>query len=150
MHYKLNLRDIREKNHLSQKEVANIINIDRTLYTKYENGYELIPIKHLICFSNYFNSSIDYIFDLNFSSHLKADFNKSINLSIIGSRLKEFRKEHHLTQKKLAEVLNTNKSVICNYEKGRYLIATPFLYQLCYQYHVSADYLLDRIDKPQN
>ena len=149
MGYKLNLRSIREKNNYSQKDVADILDVDRTVYTKYENGYELMPIKHLLGFSNFFKVSIDYIFGLANTSDISS-FNDMIDLQVISLRLKEFRKENKLTQEKLAKILNTNKSVICNYEKGRYLIATPFLYQICHQYHVSADYLLGRInEKPQ-
>lgn len=47
----------------------------------------------------------------------------------------------------LAEMLNTTHSNVGFYEKGRNFIATPFLYQICHKYHVSADYLLGRIDK---
>lgn len=70
-----------------------------------------------------------------------------MDLKMIGARIQMWRKSNKLTQEKLAKELNTNKSVICNYEKGRNLIATPFLYQICKKYHVSADYLLGRIDK---
>ena len=61
-------------------------------------------------------------------------------------RLKELRKEFKLTQDKLAKLLETTQSVVCGFEKGRNLIATPFLYTICHKYHVSADYLLGRID----
>ena len=148
MKYKLNLKVIREKNNLSQKNIADLLKIDRTVYTKYENGYELIPIKHLLAFCNYFDVSVDYIFGLTVSEG--KNFYKKIDVNLIVSRIKEFRKEQKLTQEKLAKTLNTNKSVICNYEKGRHFIATPFLYQICHQYHVSADYLLGRIDKTQD
>ena len=145
MKYNNNLKVIREQHTLTQNDIANILGVDRTVYTKYENGYELIPIKHLLTFCNYFLVSVDYIFGLStFKNDIK--FQKEINLDLIGSRLKEFRKKHKLTQEKLAKILNTNKSVLCNYEKGRYLIATPFLYQICHKYQVSADYLLGRID----
>lgn len=148
MEYKLNLKKVRESNNLSQKEAADILNIDRSVYTKYENGYELIPIKHLLSFCNYFNVSIDYVFGLE--DLTQNNYKKEVSPEVIGSRFKDWRKKNKLTQEKLAKVLNTNKSVICNYEKGRYLIATPFLYQICHKYHVSADYLLGRIDKPQD
>ena len=146
MEYKLNLESIREKNNCNQKDIACVLNIDRTVYTKYENGYELIPIKHLIKFCDFFNVSVDYIFGLTDENNITS-FNNDFDLQIIGLRLKEFRKDNKLVQEKLAKILNTNKSVICNYEKGRYLIATPFLYQICHQYHVSADYLLGRINE---
>ena len=148
MEYKLNLSDVRTKHNLSQNEVANILGITRTVYTKYENGYELIPIKHLISFCNYFNTSVDYIFSLP-NNDEESSYNKEIDNDLIRQRIKEFRKEQKLTQEKLAKLLNTNKSVICNYEKGRHFIATPFLYQICHNYHISADYLLGRIDNPK-
>ena len=61
MEYKLNLKKIREINSMSQKDFADILEIDRTVYNKYENEYELIPIKHLISLSNFFNFSLDYV-----------------------------------------------------------------------------------------
>lgn len=148
MEYNLNLNLIRNEHKLTQDEVAKTLGITRTVYTKYENGYELIPIKYLINFANYFDVSIDFLLGLNHSNK-KLQYNQNIDFKLIGSKLKDWRKENKLTQEKLAKVLNTNKSVICNYEKGRYLIATPFLYQICHQYHVSADYLLGRIDEPK-
>ena len=148
MEYKINLKKAREQNNLNQSNIADILGIDRTVYNKYENGYELIPIKHLISFCNYFNIRVDEIFNFNIQEQLPI--NKEFDIKIVGKRLKEWRKKNKITQDKLAKMLNTNKSVICNYEKGRYLIATPFLYQICHQYGVSADYLLGRIDKPQD
>ena len=56
---------------------------------------------------------------------------KNVENIIAGKRLKEFRKENKLTQKKLASILNTTFSNIAFYEKGRNLIATPFLYEIC-------------------
>ncbi len=143
MEYKLNLKSIRKKKNCNQKDIADVLNIDRSVYTKYENGYELIPIKHLIKFCDFFNVSIDYIFGLTSQNNITY-FNNFIDSQIVGLHLKEFRKENKLTQEKLAKELNTTKSVICNYEKGRYLIATPFLYQICHKYQISADYLLGR------
>ena len=61
-----------------------------------------------------------------------------------------FRKSQKLTQVKLASILNTVQPVIANYEKGKNLIATPFLYTICKKYNISADYLLGKIDEPIN
>lgn len=64
-------------------------------------------------------------------------------------RLKEFRKENKLTQESLAQLLNVVKGTVGNYESGRALIATPFLYEICKKYKISADYLLGKIDEPK-
>ena len=130
----------------SQNEVADMLKISRSSYAMWETNNELFPIKRLIDFCELFSVSVDYIFNLCEGNNYQLqsyDKNKST------IRLKEFRKENKLTQEKLASILNTNKSVICGYEKGRYIIATPFLYQICKKYNISADYLLGKIDSPK-
>ncbi len=132
----------------SQKELAKEIGLDNTLYNKYENNYNTIPLKHLIVICNYYNVSLDYIFD--FTDILKYDkVQKNVDKIIVGKRLKEFRKENNITQLKLAEYLGTSRSVLADYERGRFLISTSFLYMICKKYKVSADYLIGRIDNPK-
>ena len=146
MNYENNLKQLRVSTNHSQEEIANILNIDRTTYNHYENNHTTIPIKHLIVLSEYYNISIDYIFNFNNDKDLKLN---TISLEKASLRLKEFRKENKLTQAKLANILNTNQSVIANYERGRNLIATPFLYTICLKYNISADYLLGLSDEPK-
>ncbi len=143
MNYGNILKEIRENNNLSQTEIATILNINRSTYGHYETEYQTIPINHLIKFCDYFNISVDYVLGIPNNSKIKF---KNTNHKIVGERLKEFRKTNKLTQEKLATILNTTKTVICGYEKGRYMIATPFLYTICKKYNISADYLLGRID----
>lgn len=141
------LREIKEEKGLTQEELASLLHINRVQYNQYENNYFNIPIKHLIEIADFYQISIDFLFNNDFNH---SNIYNSVNKELAGTRLKEFRKEHKLTQKKLAEILNTTHSNIGFYEKGRNLIATPFLYQICHKYGVSADYLLGRIDKPQD
>ncbi len=147
MNYENILKLLRENTNASQEDVANILDIDRTTYNHYENNYITIPIKHLITLSNYFKVSIDYIF--GFTNILEFKNFEEINFNKAAQRLKEFRKSNKLTQSKLASLLNTNQSVIANYERGRNLIATPFLYTICKKYNISADYLLGRTNEPK-
>ena len=141
-----NIKNIRIAANKSQEEIAKSLNVSRSSYAMWESGNEIFPIKRLIDFCNLLNVSIDYTLGLNNTNYkYMTDYQKEISIK----RIKEFRKEHKLTQEKLASILNTNKSVICGYEKGRYIIATPFLYTICKKYNISADYLLGRIDKPK-
>ena len=39
--------------------------------------------------------------------------------------------------------------MLAKYEKGKYIIATTYLYQICKRYNISADYLLGKIDSPK-
>ena len=148
MIYKEKLKFLREKNNLTQKELGDFIGIDRKAYNHFETEYTIIPIKHLNSICNYFNCSIDYILNFNDTiNYPKVQNNIEINLS--ATRLKELRKENNITQDKLADILNVNRTTISKYEKGINMIATPFLYTICKEYNISADYLLGKIDNPK-
>ena len=140
--YGTKLKDLRLNANLLQKDIAKILEITEITYTHYENEYYIMPLKYLIKICDYFDISLDYIFSFTtkkkYKDLAKTDFN---NLNF---QLKNWRKENKITQDDLAVILNTNRSVIANYERGRTLISTPFLYTICKAYNVSADYLLGK------
>lgn len=143
MEYQSKLVALRKKHNLTQHGLASIIGINRGAYKQYELQYDIIPLKHLNKICNYFDISIDYILGLN--NDLKYENSKNeIDYIKAGKRLKEFRKEHNLTQGKLASILNTVQPAIANYENGKHLISTSFLYEICKRYNISADYLLGK------
>lgn len=144
--YKEKLKELREEKKVTQEEIAKILNIKRGVYSIFETEEKIMPIKHLDTLSKYFNVSLDYIFSFNEIKNYKE--NNPINLEKSVQRLKEFRKNNKLTQPKLAKILNIANGTIANYECGRNFIATPFLYDICKKYNVSADYLLGKSNNP--
>lgn len=60
--YLRRLRDLREDNDLTQQQIAEILNTKQTIYSRYERGYQNIPLEFLLSLANYYNVSIDYIF----------------------------------------------------------------------------------------
>ena len=148
MNYGLKLKELREYNNLSQYDIANLLGIKRSSYNQFEQQYDIIPIKRLNEVANIFNCSIDYILGLTDNKNYNI-INKGINLEMSKNRLKTFRKERKITQNKLAQVLKTTPSVVSGFVRGTNIIATPFLYELCKKYHVSADYLLGKTNEPQ-
>ena len=106
-----------------------------------------MPIKHLLILCDYFKVSLDYLF--NFTNQNLYVKQKETDKMILSKRLKDFRKENKITQKKLAQELNTSQSTIADYERGKNMIPTPFLYTICKKYNISADYLLGRINNPK-
>ena len=148
MIYSERLKYLREEQEITQNELANLLQIHFATYSQFEREYTIIPIKKLNILANFFHVSIDYLF--GFTSIKQYNNSKrEINLNISGERLKEFRKENKSTQVKLANVLNTTQSNIVGYEKGKFIIATPYLYTICKKYNISADYLLGKTDTPK-
>ena len=42
------LRDLREDHDMKQSEVAEYLGIQQTVYSRYERGFQSIPVEHLI------------------------------------------------------------------------------------------------------
>ena len=145
MIYGKRLKSIRERIGLTQKEIASLLGVRENCYNQYESEYVIIPIKHLITLCNYYNVSLDYIFEFTEERNY-SNINKDIDLKIVGDRLKNWRKEKGFTQVKIAEFLKIDQPTWSIYEKGKNLIGTPFLYTICKKYNISADYLLGKID----
>lgn len=57
------LRDLREDNDLKQTDVAEYLGIAQTVYSRYERGFQTIPIEHLIKLADFYKVSIDYILE---------------------------------------------------------------------------------------
>ncbi len=55
------IRDLREDSDLSQTQLAKIIGMSQTGYSKYETGENDIPTLILIKLSRFYDVSIDYI-----------------------------------------------------------------------------------------
>ncbi len=55
------IRDLREDKDLNQTEIAKILGMSQTGYSKYETGENDIPTSILIKLSNFYNTSIDYL-----------------------------------------------------------------------------------------
>ena len=146
--YMERLKEVRNNKNITQAALSQLLGIHEYVYGQYEREYVIMPIKHLNTICNYLEVSFDYLFkftnDVNYSL-----INMEIDKKAAGERLKAFRKENKISQAKLAVFLNTVQPVIANYENGKHLIATPFLYQICKKYNISVDYLLGKIDSPK-
>lgn len=58
---KLRIKDLREDNDLTQKEIAKVLMCDQSLYSKYERGEREIPLSLLIKLADYYSTSLDYL-----------------------------------------------------------------------------------------
>ncbi len=55
------LRDMREDADLNQTQVAAVLGIRQTVYSRYERGYQTIPLEHLLKLADYYDVSLDYL-----------------------------------------------------------------------------------------
>ena len=58
---RLRIRDMREDRDLTQKQIAEYLMCDQSLYSKYERGEREIPLSLMIKLADFYNVNIDYL-----------------------------------------------------------------------------------------
>ena len=138
------LLDIRDEANLKQEDMATILKVSQSNYSRWENGKELIPLNKLNLLCNHFKVSMDYVIGISRNSKCQEiyDFKKEV----IGKNLKKLREDKNMTQQELATFLNTTQSPISAYESGKTTLLTAFALQIVEEYHISLDWLCGKID----
>lgn len=62
---RLRIKDMREDRDLTQKQIAEYLMCDQSLYSKYEREEREIPLRLLIKLADYYNVSLDYLVGRN-------------------------------------------------------------------------------------
>ncbi len=55
------IKELRVDKDLSQKELADTLNVTRSAYSNYENGIRDVPIEVLSRLADFYGTSVDYI-----------------------------------------------------------------------------------------
>ncbi len=55
------LKDLREDHDMKQVDIAKYLGIQQTVYSRYERGFQTIPVEYLIKLADLYNVSVDYI-----------------------------------------------------------------------------------------
>ena len=58
---RLRIRDLREDNDLKQKQIADYLMCDQSLYSKYERGERSLPLEYADKLADYYGVSVDYL-----------------------------------------------------------------------------------------
>lgn len=58
------IRGLREDRDLTQSDIAEIINVSQSTYSRYESGYLDVLSEVLIALAKYYGVSVDYILGL--------------------------------------------------------------------------------------
>lgn len=62
--YKERIRDTREDADLTQTDIANVLGIKQTVYSRYERGKNALSIEHLMNLAKFYHTSTDYLLGL--------------------------------------------------------------------------------------
>lgn len=137
------LEKLENKKKLKQRDLAKILNVERSTYSGWETGKDTIPLRKLIELSNYYNLSIDYLTGLNNKKEYMF-VSENINPIAIGKEIKIVRKEKNLKQKDLAKILKISPSTYSVYENGKILINTSFIYKFAKKFNCSIDNIIKK------
>ena len=61
MYMQLRIRDLREDRDLKQKQIADLLMCDQSLYSKYERGERPVPMEHMDRLADFYGVSVDYL-----------------------------------------------------------------------------------------
>ena len=139
------LKDLREDNDISQNDMAKILKVNRSTYSLWELGINIIPLDYLCSFADYFNVSIDYV--LGLTNKKVKSINKGFNKKKLGSNMKDIRLKHNLSQENIADIISVSQVAIVKYEKGLVCISTNNLYKFCKEFNISMSDILGKTKK---
>ena len=143
--YELNLKKIREDSDLTRKELATILNVSSSVYSRWERNIITIPTRRLIELANYYEVNVDYLLGLTKDKYyIKKD---KFNIEKVSKNLKDIRKKHNESLRIFCKRFNTSNSTWHAYETGKTTILCSFLIQLCIESGYSADWILGRSNK---
>ena len=93
--YGQRIKELREKENVSQRQLAEALGVTRSSINQFEQQYDIIPIKRLNQIANFFHVSIDYLFGLTETKQYKNN-RFEIDFELSSKRLKEWRKSKKL------------------------------------------------------
>ncbi|HFD2043956.1 TPA: helix-turn-helix domain-containing protein [Clostridium perfringens] len=132
------LKELRNEKELSQKELANILQVAPSTISMWEQDKREPDGDMIMKIANYFDVSTDYILGRNNNTN-SYKYTKEL-----GKRLKSLRESKNLLSKDLAKIMNVEPPTITNWEKGNRFPKEDILIKLADYFDVSLDYLFGR------
>ena len=137
------LEELREEYNYTKKDVAKLLKVSDSIYSRWEKGIDIIPTRRIYQLSLLYQINIDYL--LGFTNQkIKITSRDKINISLISSRTREIRNDYNETLRTFSQRLNTSNSTWSAYETGKVLILCAFLIEVCKFGNYSADWILGR------
>lgn len=137
------LKELREYEGLTQKDIAKILNVSRSTYAGWECGKDIIPLQRLNELANFYHTTLDYLVGNSPTPELVEKMHK-IDAKQVSKNLREFREKRNITQEEFALSINSSQASVHKYETGKTLITTSYALEFSKHYHYSLDELVGR------
>lgn len=132
------LVQIRENHFHTQQQTAELLDIDRSTYSKYETNKVNISLDKLCIFATIYNTRLDYILGLSKNKTPLGQM-KEFDISVFARNIKELRIKNNYTQNTLGKVLSCSESTINKHEHAVHLMSYETLIELSKLYKVPSD-----------
>lgn len=137
----LRLKELRIRNNVTQKQVAEALNLSTIAIQNYENNRRKPTYDILIALADYFEVSLDYLVG-------RDDTSLEVDTMTFSEGLKRFRKDFKLTQKQVANGIDVAESLYQRYEYGKVIPSISVFIAIAEKFDVSIDYLVGLSDDP--
>ena len=74
-----NIRNLREDNDFTQKQISKLLNISQVAYSYYELNKRSIPLELLCKLADFYNTSVDYLL---YRTDIRTPYNDILNSKI--------------------------------------------------------------------
>lgn len=148
------LTELRKARHLTQTELAKILNVARNTISQWETGKRNPDLDTVVKIANYFDVTVDFLIGGNdkraptqWQNTTQAD--KAPSLKNENLRLKALRKQNNMTQKDIAKLTGYQQTLISKWESDEREPDIETLKRLANYFNVTVDYLVGN-DAPEN
>lgn len=143
--YLNNLKNLRLRKDITQKELCDKLNINRNTYNNWERGIVMLPIDIADKFSLYYKVTLSYILGISIDYVYTPNI-KGINYQFLLDTLNQLKKQNNHTYKDIAYQLGCRSDTCYHYYKGHYKLPIDRLILLSELYNINIDQLCGKID----
>ena len=137
------IKDIREDNDLTQNDIANKLNVNRSTYANWENGDKLIPLEKLDDISVLFNVPFSYLLDKEMSYNKKITI-KKMNYKKMLDKINAIKNDKKQTYQDIANAIGVSKATAFKYYNNQMKIPVDKLILLSDFMKCNIDQLLGK------
>lgn len=134
------LNDLLADKNISQKELAENVNIDEACISRYLSGECEPALKNIVTLADYFNCSVDFLIGLEPEKNIK-DFLKCPSL---GTHLENLAHQAGYSVYKFSKLCSINDASYYYWVKGKHMPSIDQVIKISKFLNCSVDYVLGR------